>query len=360
MVNMRAEKLFWRVLFCLFAVVSCSKDLPEQGSDIADGHNSFIPVESIVFELNGKRYTAGGANSTKDTITLQEEGLRSFRIADYKPKDAYPIPSVAGVNFYQDIYAFNYTRDSIVTLGGEYAKPVNHYLHFTEGNFLQLTGTYLAETDTIRFYNKVNRAYDISVVEIDGIMQEVKWESLGKLRRYRIEINVMQQEDKMSKSQTFSLPFYERTNKVNIAGFPDKASTYIELSPGDSLQLEFTLTAPKEFDTYEWAKGAANDRFDILNGETVEQLYMTDMQNPLLTEKGKRYTDSMVILGRNGLLWIDKDWNAAQATSNSGHIYNEIPLCIIMMPRHNSQEIATINDPTPFFCNGAVRIIAKE
>lgn len=355
MVNMRIEKGSWEVLlFLLFAFGSCSKDLPEQGGDIAGGDNSFVPVESVVFELNGERYIAGATDANNDTIILQEEGLRTFKIVGYGPEDAYPAPSVGGVNFYQDIYAFNYANDSIITLGGEYSKPVNHYLNFTEGNFMQLQGTLLAETDTIKFHNKVNRAYDISLIEIDGSMQEICWESYGKLRRYRIEIKAVQQNEENCRDQIFSLPFYERTNKVEIAGFPDKYSQYIELSPGDSLQLEFRSYAPDEFRVYEWAKGVANRRFEVLNGEAVEKLYMADLHNPLLTEEAKLYTDSMVTLSKDGMLKIDKNWNPLQATANSGHIYREVPICIIMMP-HGTAEIEY---PLPFFCNGSVKIIS--
>ena len=206
----------------------------------------------------------------------------------------------------------------------------------------------------------VNRTHDMSVIEIDGIMQQVKWESLGKLRRYRIELNITQQEGETSKEQTFSIPFYEQTNKVEISGFPDTSTPYIILSPGDSLQLVFRSVAPEEFTIYEWAKGVANKRFDSLNREHIEQLYLSDLNNPLLTEEARRYTDSKVSLSRNGMLKVDKSWDAGQATSNGGHIYNEVPVCIIMMPQLNSQDITTANTPTPFFCNGLVKINTKR
>ena len=341
----------------LLAMFSCSKNLPEQGGDIDGGHRPFIPVKSILFELNGSRCLSGANSGISDTITLQEEGIRSFRILGYEPADANPVPSVTDINFYQDIYAFNYAKDSIVTLGGEYAKPVNHYLSFIKGDFQLLKDMLLAETDTVKFYNKVNRANDRSVIEIDGVMQEISWESLGKYRSYRIELDILQQNDEMYLKQTFSLPFYEMTNKVKIIGFPDKSSHCIELSPGDSLQLKFMVAAPEEFTRYEWTKGAANERFDIINGEQIGQLYMTDLHNPLLTEKGKRYTDSMVTLDRDGMLRIDKSWSAEQAISNGGHIYNEVPVCIVMMPHLNSTDETTNNTTTPFFCNGTVRIL---
>ena len=336
---------------------SCSKDLPEQGNDIGDGQKPFIAVESIIFELNDIRYHSGVNNGKNDTICLQEEGVRSLRILGYEPADAYPVPTVTDVNFYQDIYAFNYTKDSIVTLGGEYAKPVNHYLNFIKGDFQQLKDLPLAESDTVKFYNRVNRANDRSVIEIDGVMQEIIWESLGKPRRYRIELNILQQNKEKNLRNVFSLPFYERTNKVEILGFPDESSHCIELSPGDSLQLKFCAAAPEEFTRYEWTKGAANERFYILNGNQVGQQYMADLQNPLLTEEGKRYTDSMVTLGQDGMLRIDKAWDASQAVSNGGHIYNEVPVCIIIMPHQNPGEEAAINTPTPFFCNGTVKIL---
>lgn len=361
MVNMRIKKQPWRVLlFCVFAMISCSEYLPEQGGDIVNVQESFTAVESVVFELNGTRYTAGAANGNNDTVILQEEGLRTFKIVGYKPEDAYPAPSVGRINFYQDIYAFNYFKDSIIILGGEYAKPVNHSLNFTDGNFGQLHGTSLAKTDTIKFYNKVNRAYDSSVIEFDGIMQELLWESLGKLRRYRIELIVVQQGEEIYREHPFTLPFYERTNKVEIIGIPHKSSQYIELSPGDSLQLEFNLRAPEEFATYEWAKGAANNRFDTLNGDNIELSYMSDLRNTLLTEDGKRYTDSMVTLSRDGMLSIDKNWEANKAASNSGHIYNEVPICVIMMPHKKSGYNTAANKPTPFFCNGVVKVIAGK
>ena len=342
---------------CPLAMFSCSKDLPETGNSTEGGQKPFIPVESIIFELNGVRYHSGVNNGKNDTICLQEEGVRSFRILGYEPADANPVPSVTDINFYQDIYAFNYAKDSIVTLGGEYAKPVNHYLSFIKGDFQLLKDMLLAETDTIKFYNKVNRANDRSVIEIDGVMQEIFWESLGKYRSYRIELDIQQQNDEMYLKQTFSLPFYEITNKVKIIGFPDESSLCIELSPGDSLQLKFCAAAPEEFTRYEWTKGAANERFYILNGDQVGQQYMADLQNPLLTEEGKRYTDSMVTLGQDGMLKIDKAWDASQAVSNGGHIYNEVPVCIIIMPHQNPGDEAAINTPTPFFCNGTVKIL---
>ena len=361
MANMRIGKWFGgMMMLCLFEMASCSKDMPEQESAIGNGQKSFIPVESIVFELNGKKYISGSGSIKSDTITLQEEGLRIFKIGGYEPEDAYPVPTITGIDFYQDIYAFNYTKDSIIILSGNYANPVNHYLSFTEGNFQQLTGTDLTRTETIRFYNMVNRAHDMSVIEIDGIMQEVKWESLGKLRRYRIELNIMQQEGEICREQTFSLPFYEQTNKVEISGFPDKSTPYIILSPGDSLQLVFRADAPEEFTMYEWAKGKANERFDTLNREYIEQLYLSDLNNPFLTEKAMRYTDSKVTLSRSGILKIDKSWDAALACSNGGHIYNEIPVCIIMMPQQSLHNVTHGNTPAPFFCNGMVRITARR
>ena len=358
MTRLRLKTSWWKVLaLCPLAMFSCSKDLPETGNSTEGGQKPFIPVESIIFELNGVRYQSGTNGGRNDTVSLQEEGIRSFRILGYEPADANPVPSVTDINFYQDIYAFNYAKDSIVTLGGEYAKPVNHYLSFIKGDFQLLKDMPLAETDTVKFYNKVNRANDRSVIEIDGVMQEIFWESLGKYRSYRIELDIQQQNDAMYLKQTFSLPFYEMTNKVKIIGFPDESSLCIELSPGDSLQLKFMVAAPEEFTRYEWTKGAANERFDILNRERIWQLYMEDLQNPLLTETGKLYTDSRVTLDSDGMLRVDKNWNAGQATSNGGHIYNEVPVCIVMMPHLNSTDDTTNNTTTPFFCNGTVKIL---
>ena len=345
------------MLLCPFAVVSCYKEIQELESANGNGQKPFIAVESIIFELNDIRYHSGANDGENDTICLQEEGVRSFRILGYEPADAYPVPTITDVNFYQDIYAFNYTKESIITLGGEYAKPVNHYLNFIKGGFQQLKDIPLAESDTIKFYNRVNRANDRSVIETDGVMQEFIWESLGKYRRFRIELNILQQNEEKNLKNVFSLPFYEKTNKVEILGFPDKSSHCIELSPGDSLQLKFCAAAPEEFTRYEWTKGAANERFYILNGDQVGQQYMVELQNPLLTEEGKRYTDSMVTLGQDGMLRIDKAWDASQAVSNGGHIYNEVPVCIIIMPHQNPGDKAATNTPTPFFCNGTIKIL---
>ena len=344
---------------CPLALFSCTKDMPEQEGGTESGEKAFIPVESVVFELNGTRYRSGTDNGKNDTISLQEEGVRVFKIVEYEPADAYPVPSVADINFYQEIYAFNFAMDSIVTLGGEYAKPVNHYLNFTEGDFLLLAGMTLPETDTVKFYNRVNRANDMSVVETDGAMQMILWESLGKLRRYRIAVNVVQQRENINDRHTFTLPFYEKTNKVEILGFPHEASPYIELFPGDSLQLKFRASAPEEFTRYEWTKGNANERFEILNREQIGKLYMAELQNPLLTEGGKRYTDSMISLDINGMLRVDKNWDMAQAASNGGHIYNEVPVCIIMMPHQNSDEDAAQNMATPFYSNAVVKIVSQ-
>ncbi len=342
----------------LFAI-SCSKVDPNQQEGIVEGEEKFIPVESIIFELNGIRYTSTANKPLKDTASLQEEGLRELSIIGYGPKEAYPVPLIGEMNFYRDIYSFNNANDSIIVLGGIYAKPVNHYLSFIGESFLHSIGKPLTDTLSFKFYNYANRSNDKGTVEIGGKVQEIYWDSLGKLRSNRIELEIMQDGASSGQKQIFSLPFYEKRNKVEILGFPSESSPYIQLFPGDSLQLQFRAFAPEEFTVYEWAKGVANERFPVLNREEVEHLYMANLQNPLLTEEGKRYTDSMVSLSPSGLVKVDKGWDQTKAKANGGAVYNEIPVCIIMMPQGNNQVESLGTSVTPFFCNAVVRVVSK-
>jgi hypothetical protein len=101
----------------------------------------------------------------------------------------------------------------------------------------------------------------------------------------------------------------------------------------------------------------------------VEYAYKEKVSNPLQTELGMMFTDSMVKLGRNGMLTVDIQWNPADAASNGGAIYATIPVCVIMMPQGGSQSDSLCRDflfpdntlhkeyPTPFFCNAQVKIV---
>lgn len=182
------------------------------------------------------------------------------------------------------------------------------------------------------------------------------WRDLGKLRRYRIEIILRQQGE-----NKFTIPFYEKENKVTV---PDT----IDISPGDTLQLGYQADAPAEFNIFEWARGSATNAFNPLNAKSVEEAFYAEMENPLLTEEGKRYTFSKVHLSPTGLLTVDADWDPTGATAAGGAIYNSIPICIIFMPQGtplveqmkrtfrfpDGKEI--VQYPTPFYYNAVVRI----
>ena len=348
-------------------------DIPSDSPQ--DGQVQYIPVEKLVFRLNDKLYTSGGATPL-DTLEMYEEGLRTFGIAGYEPADATP-PIIEAVNFYRDVYSFNYSGDSIYILGGSASQPRNHYVSPIGDGFEVFVGKMVppvqhdiasvGQLPAVRFYNYVNRTYDETVIDCGSGPETVKWSSIGKNRLYRIEVTVRtrSQNGEMER-KAFSLPFYELENSVQIMNLQDGV---IEIRPGDTISLQKLVNAPEEFTQYEWVKGNATMRFNPLNGDAVERAYKDMMENPLLTEKGMQYTYSMIHLGRDGELAVESRWNPEDARANGGAVYTTIPVCVIMMPHGSRQSESFRREflfpdnavyevfPTPFFCNTQVKIV---
>lgn len=331
----------------------------------------FIPVEKLVFRLNGELYECGGINPS-DTAKVYEEGLRTLEIAGYLPAEA-TAPVIEEVNIYRDVYSFNYSGDSIYVLGGSSALPKNHYISAVGDGFQTLVGKRIpssggqgASIPQVRFYNYVNRSYDETTIDRGSGPVTVKWSDLGRYRLYRIEVSVSAMTPQGEKETgVFALPFYELENSVEIADLQDGA---ISISPGDTICLKKLVNAPAEFTQCEWVKGIATARFNPLNGDAVERVYKDNLGNPLQAEEGMRFTDSMVHLTRDGKLWVDSYWNPNDAASNGGAVYASIPICVIMMPHGSSQSSEFSRDfifpdstrhhavPTPFFCNAQINI----
>ena len=331
----------------------------------------FIPVEKLVFRLNGELYECGEINPS-DTARVYEEGLRTLEIAGYLPAEA-TAPVIEEVNFYRDVYSFNYSGDSIYVLGGSSALPKNHYVSAAGNGFQALVGKRIpslggqgTSIPQVRFYNYVNRSYDETTIDRGNGPLTVKWSNLGRQRLYRIEVTVSAITPQGEKETgVFTLPFYELENSVEIADLQDGA---ISISPGDTISLNKLVNAPEEFTQCEWVKGSATARFNPLNGDAVEEIYKKNLGNHLQTEAGMRFTDSMVHLTREGMLWVDSHWNPNDAASNGGAIYASIPICVIMIPHGSSQSSEFSREflfpdstrhhvvPTPFFCNAQVKI----
>ena len=165
-------------VFCLLfsgIMFACSEQKPLDipPAPPQEEQEQFIPVEKLVFRLNGGLYASGGANPP-DTIKLYEEGLRTLEIVGYEPADAMP-PTIEAVNFYRDVYSFNYTGDSIYILGGSYVQPKNHYVSPVGEGFAGFVGKKIApvghegerervpeeELPAVSFYNYVNRTYEV-------------------------------------------------------------------------------------------------------------------------------------------------------------------------------------------------------
>lgn len=365
-----------RILICgIICGCSGQKSLDIPSAPPQDGKVQYIPVEKIVFRLNGELYTSGGANPS-DTSKLCEEGLRVLEILGYEPADAAP-PIIEAVNFYRDVYSFNYSGDSIYILGGSAAQPRNHYVSPVGDSFEVFVGKKVppVQQDTVsvgqlpaaRFYNYVDRSCDETTIDRGSGPETVKWSSIGKNRLYRIEVVVRaQNQNGEMERKAFSLPFYELENSVQIMNLQDGV---IEIRPGDTISLQKLVNAPEEFTQYEWVKGNATMRFNPLNGDAVEQAYKDMMANPLLTEKGMQYTYSMIHLGREGELNVESRWNPEDARANGGAVYTTIPVCVIMMPHGSRQSESFRREflfpdnavyevfPSPFFCNTQVKIV---
>ena len=368
-----------RVMFVLMCGImwSCSDRKPLDIPPVPPQEEQlkYIPVEKLVFRLNDGLYEIGGANPP-DTAKLQEEGLRTLEIVGYEPADATQ-PAIEAVNFYRDIYSFNFTGDSIYILGGSHARPKNHYVSPVGDGFEVLVGKKVppagrgedsaGHLPAVRFYNYVDRSYDETVIDRGNGPETVKWSTIGRNRLYRIEVEVSAPNAAgETEHKVFSLPFHELENTVGIMDLQDGV---IEISPGDTINLRKLVNAPSEFTQGEWVKGNATARFNPLNGDAVEQTYRAIMENPLLTEKGMLYTCSMVLLQRDGLLTVNPLWNPQDARANGGAVYATVPICVIMMPQGGSQSDSLGREflfpdstlhkefPTPFFCNAQVRIV---
>ena len=335
----------------------------------------YVPAEKLVFRLNGGLCASGGANPP-DTVKLYEEGLRTLEIIGCEPADATP-PTIEAVNFYRDVYSFNFTGDSIYILGGSHAQPKNHYVSPVGEGFEVLVGKKIPplrqevgegeQLPAVRFYNYVNRSYDETVIDRGNGPETVKWSSVGKDRLYRVEVVVSARNGAgKTENKSFFLPFYEMENSVQIMNLQNGV---IEISPGDTINLQKLVNASPEFTHCEWVKGNATTRFNPLCGDAVERVYKEQMENPLLTEKGMLYTYSMVQLQRDGKLTVDPQWNPQDARANGGSVYTTLPICVIMMPQGGGQSESLRRDflfpdgfsyelyPTPFFCNATVRIV---
>ena len=393
------EKI-WRILFCaIISACSGQKPLDIPSVPPQEEQEQCIPVERLVFRLNGELYKSGGAN-LHDTVKLREEGLRTFEIVGYEPADAAPL-IIETVNFYRDVYSFNYAGDSICVLGGSFALPRNHYVSPLGEGFAGFLGKKIPpvrhkgeqerepeedpeeeledepeeepeeepedELPVVSFYNYVNRTYDETVIDRGNGPETVEWSSIGKYRLYRIEVAVTVPGMKGGQGRkSFFLPFYELENSVQIMNLQDGV---IEIRPGDTIFLQKLVNAPEEFTQYEWVKGNATMRFNPLNGDAVERAYKDMMENPLLTEKGMQYTYSMIHLGRDGELTVESRWNPEDARANGGAVYTTIPVCVIMMPHGSRQSESFRREflfpdnavyevfPMPFFCNTQVKIV---
>ena len=366
-------------VFCFLLcgiIVGCSSkkelDIPVPPQE--EEQEKYIPVEKLVFRLNSELYECGEGNSS-DTARIYEEGLRTLEIAGCLPLEA-AAPVIEAVNFYRDVYSFNYAGDSIYVLGGSFAQPKNHYTSFAGCGFEALAGKRVPPVGSgddlggalpiVRFYNYVNRSYDETTIDRGNGPETVKWSDLGRHRLYRIEVSVSAMTPQGEKETgVFALPFYELENSVEIGDLQDGA---ISISPGDTICLKKLVNAPAEFTQCEWVKGIATARFNPLNGDAVERVYKDNLGNPLQTEEGMRFTDSMVHLTRDGKLWVDSHWNPNDAASNGGAVYASIPICVIMMPHGSRQSLEFSRDfifpdstrhhavPTPFFCNAQINI----
>ena len=167
------EKI-WRILFCaIISACSGQKPLDIPQAPPQEEQVGYIPVEKVVFRLNGELYMSGEGNPS-DTVKLYEEGLRTLEIVGYEPDSAAP-PVIEAVNFYRDVYSFNYTGDSIYILGGSFAQPKNHYVSPVGEGFAGFVGKKIApvghererervpeeELPAVSFYNYVNRTYEV-------------------------------------------------------------------------------------------------------------------------------------------------------------------------------------------------------
>ena len=348
------------LLIAAIMVSGCEKESKDNGSPGGTGPEEkdtavTIPVERLIFRMNGEICSGGESDSLK----LYEEGLRTFEIAGYEPGNA-DVPVVDSVNFYRDVYAFSYTGDSVYVLGGSYAAPKNHYVSAVGEGFRGWKGRALGGLSPVQFYNYVNRSYDYASVETQDGVHRVRWRDIGKLRRYRIEILLRQEIP-----NRFTFHFYELENRIAL---PDT----IKVAPGETVQLQPDLKAPEEFGILQWAKGHAGKSYTPLNENTVRMHYEGDMGNPNLTEDGKRYTDSKICLTSGGILSVARDWDPAKAASRGGAIYNTVPICVIAMPEGDPQvegltrsfafpggNVASLA-PTPFFCNSVVQIVPAK
>lgn len=337
----------------------CEKETAKgnSGEDIAVPDKDsvkFVPVERLVFKMNGK--VCGGGEG--DSIKLYEEGLRTFSIAGYEPAGA-TVPVIDSVNFYRDIYAFSYNGNSVYTLGGDFAAPKSHYVSPVGKGFEGWRGMSLRGLPQVRFYNYVNRSYDYASIEFEGETKRIRWRDIGLLRKYRIEVVLRQ-----NPPNKFTFCFYELENRVTI-------QDTIRISPGETLQLDCSVESPYEFDIKEWAVGYLSGRTSPLNAEQVNVNFQQQMNNHSLTEDGRRYTASKVHLSPDGILAVDADWDPQKAMAAGGAIYNTLPICVICMPEGDTAVMkmkrlfsfpggkVIEQYPTPFYAGATVQILSS-
>lgn len=350
-------------LFLALLLWACSKgEVIEQQQP----QKEYIPLEALIFELNGEVVKT----NSKDTLILQEEGARSLKFLGYEPSNA----SVEGIqidsiNFYRDIYTFNYAGDSVIIREDKATiAPDNHYICFVEGSFENLCkGVSQMQGEQIKFYNYVNRNEDFTTVLAGNEEKRVQWEEdLGKFRQYRLEFIV-----KGEREQKFYLPFYEGINGVEavMEFVSEEGNPCVKIAPGDTLQLEFKKKAPQEFTQFEWCKGEATERFNQLNAKSVGEAWERKIENPLLTEEGMRYLNSKLHLTPQGKLFLDADFTVQGAQSAGGAFFTTIPISLILMPAGSPQSntmgrsftfpsgVMLSLFPTPIYCNCTVEII---
>lgn len=328
----------------------------------------YTPVEAMVFEFNGQRVTT----DSKDTLILQEEGVRSLKFIGFEPSNAtdISIARVDSINFYHDLYTFNYKEDSIIIkTDTRSALPDNYYISHLNGDFEQFCAITPQQGVEISFYNYVNKNADFTTIQLDSGNIKLHWEDLGKYRLYRLEFMAFVGGDGGVRS--FSLPFYEKRNRVDIVAdtIYSDGVPHIKIAPGESIKLQFIAEVPQEFTIYEWSKGVATERFEQLNGENVEGAWSAQMRDTLLTEDGMRYTNSKIHLTPDGILTLDKGWSKEGATASGGGIYSTIPISVIVMPSGNEyvgrlsrsftfpNGHTILSSPNPIYCNGVVEII---
>ena len=94
--------------------ISCEKDSNTCETPVISDNDTLgiIPVNALVISIDGIGQRIPLHGDVQDTLVLQEEGLRRFKIIGYEPENAAP-PVIDSISFYRDLYSFNYKGDSI-------------------------------------------------------------------------------------------------------------------------------------------------------------------------------------------------------------------------------------------------------